>query len=144
MSKISELVQFAKQDTSNEYRFVSFSNVPNFQAQIINQVTGVSVKGMERILSAPTVRHIFATHGNDKLEKERGQVGVTDADFELMPSILTSPDYYDKSEHNNRRFAQSVLFVKTFGNKKYYLAMGVQKNGAIQELVVKTMYIKLT
>jgi hypothetical protein len=44
VSKISELVSFAKSDLTNEYKEINFSQVPNYQAQEIMRTTGIDVK----------------------------------------------------------------------------------------------------
>jgi hypothetical protein len=105
MIQIKALVIFAKEDTTNIYKEISLGTTPNFQAQQINADTGVNIKGLEKILTESGIRHAFAGHGNHKLESERGQVGIVNEDFELLPQILKEPDLVLKGD--NKRGQQS-------------------------------------
>lgn len=142
MSKISDLVTFAKADQTNTYKDVNFGYVTNLQAQEINAKTGVSVNGCKRCLTASGIRHAISSHGDLKSEKRKeNQIAITDADFELIPEILNNPDYLVRGG-NNRRGNDAVEFIKAFKRKDYHVVMSVVvfKNG--RELVFNTMYIK--
>ncbi len=141
LSKISTLVAFAKEDTTNTYSDINFSIFPNFQAQTICGTSGVVVKGMIRYLTASGIRHAFSTHGNHSKESLRGQIGITDADFEFIPEILNSFDSCEKGI-NNRKGNEAVLFKKTINNKIYHVVMSVQHEKYENKLVFNTMYIK--
>jgi len=141
MSKIDELVQFAKADTSNtEEREVNFGNVPNFQAQKIAADTEVVIKGAIKILSAYAVNHIFKRHGNHQEEQKRGQVGVVDSDFKLIPEILFSPDSVSKGTEGNR--GQKSLIFKRKYSHTYFVIVSIYKHKQSIRLEVQTMYIK--
>ena len=77
MSKISDLVAFAKTDITNEQREVVLGNVANFQAQEINKITGVKINGAKRIITSSGIRHAIKEHGNNKEQLE------SHPDFEL-------------------------------------------------------------
>ena len=141
MSKIQQLVTFAKSDTTNTYSDVNFGNVPNFQAQEINAKTGVDVKGCKKYLTASGIRHAFSGHGNVELEKKNNQIAITDADFEHIPDILTNPDYLDRG-NTNRRGNDAVLFIKKINGKNYHVIMSVVEERDETKLVFNTMYIK--
>jgi hypothetical protein len=136
MSQIKTLVTFAKEDTTNVYKEISLGTTPNFQAQQISANTGVNIKGLEKILTASGIRHAFAGHGNHKLESERGQVGIKDEDFELLPQILKESDSVVKGD--NKRGQQSVVFIKKIITNTYHAAFVCTKNN----LVFTTMFIK--
>ena len=114
MSKISDIVVFAKLDLRNEYREINFGNLANFLAQEIAAKTGVTVKGAKMILTTNGIRHAIIRHANDKDERLRGQIGITDEDFELIPVILTTPDYITRGNDNNRKRQDTLVFF----NKK--------------------------
>lgn len=141
MSKIQNLITFALNDKTNTYSDVNFGTVPNFQAQEINAKTHVNVRGCKKHLTASGIRHAFAGHGNAELEKRNNQIAITNADFELLPSILDKPDYLEKG-NNNRRGNEAVVFVKNIKGHLYHVVMSVVKYSDENRLVFNTMYIK--
>ncbi len=142
MSKISQLVIFARIDTTNTYNQINFGQVPNFQAQEINSNTGVNVRGCFKVLTASGVRHAFNGHGNNIEENKRGQIGITETDFELMPKILNTPDSIIRGNNNSRQNKESILFTKIINNKNYHVVMSLSTHQQENSLVFNTMYIK--
>jgi hypothetical protein len=141
LTKIGELVQFAKTDTTNIYRDVNFSIIPNFQAKIIEDATGIIVKGCMKYLTASGIRHAFNSHGNAEKEEIDQQIAVTDSDFEFIPSILSAPDSFEKGR-NNRRGNDALLFKKKISNKVYHVVMSVVEEAYETKFMFNTMYIK--
>jgi phage-Barnase-EndoU-ColicinE5/D-RelE like nuclease3 len=51
---------------------------------------------MKKLLLSNTysygVNHAIKKHGNPKTEESRGQVAITEQDFELIPQIVANPD----------------------------------------------------
>jgi phage-Barnase-EndoU-ColicinE5/D-RelE like nuclease3 len=141
LSKISDLVLFAKQDPDSTYKEINFGIIPNFQSQSINAETGVDTKGSLRILSTFGIRHAFSTHGDNSQEQPRGQTGITDKDFELVPEILKSPDGIEKG-NLSKKGDLAVLFKKEINGKFYHVVMNVKKSKEGKSLVFGTMYIK--
>jgi hypothetical protein len=139
-SKVAELVSFAKSAT--EYKEINFGTIANFQAQQINSVCQVFVRGATMVLDTDGIRHAITGHGNHKLESERGQVGIQDSDFELIPEILKNPDSYEKSNNTNRMRTCSVIFLKKTNGKIYHVVMNIMKSNFGYRLVFKTMYIR--
>lgn len=141
MSKILALVEFAKADSSNTYRDINFSTVPNFQAEIILNAVGIDVKGCIKYLTASAIRHVFNSHSDVHLEAHTNQIAVTDADFEYIPTILSAPDDYEIGR-NNRRRNPAILFKKKIDNKVYHVVMSVVTHDGEKVLMFNTMYIK--
>ena len=141
MSQISELIAFTKANGTNTYKEINFGNVPNFQAQEINSSTGIKVNGAKKILNNYAVAHIFKEHGNDFEQRERGQKGITDADIELIPKILSEYDAVAKGS-NNSRGKQAIVFKKQISIYKYFLVMSVDAKSDKVNLFVNTMYAK--
>jgi hypothetical protein len=52
---------------------------------------GLNIDGFNHVLDAYAARHIRAEHGGQE-ERTRGQVPVTDADFESLPEVVRSPE----------------------------------------------------
>jgi hypothetical protein len=140
-SQITKLIEYSREDTTNTYKDINFGQVPNYKAQEINLKTGIKINGAMKILSNQAIIHIFSNHGHDKKEGERGQKGVTDADCELIPSILSDYDdvFYGGK---NSKGKESIVFVKVINNLKYHVAMAVSPSKDQINLFVNTMYIK--
>ena len=139
MSKISDLVAFAKIDT-NLYSEINFGGIPNFQAQEIAAKTGVTVKGAKKILSVDGIRHTITFHGNDALERQRGAFGVADSDFEHIPQILSEFDGVEKGNKGKQGY-ESVLFYKRINDKIYNVVMSLTDGLEAKNLVFTTMFI---
>lgn len=141
MSKISELVEFSKTDTSNSYKEINFGIIPNFNAQTIASVTGVIVKSAKKCLSSIGIKHALNGHANHKLESERGQIGITDNDFEKIPTILNDYDRVERGHKHRYGSYNSVVFIKTIGYKEYHIVMSVHSSEE-RKLIFSTMFIK--
>ena len=141
MSKISELVKKSKEADSEDKAEVNFGFVPNFKAQEITAKTGIIVKGALRTLSSYAVNHTIKRHGNDKEEKERGQISVTDKDFDLIPTIINESDDIIKGKDGSRG-KQAVLFYKKINGKDYFVVTSIVKNKEGIKMDFDTMYIK--
>lgn len=139
MSKISELVIAAGQGTA-ESEAHEFGFFPNFIAQQINRDTGVKTNGVKRIITTSGIAHAIKEHGDEKLEKLRGQKGLTVSDFELIPKIVANYDRVEKGHEH--RGCKGLLFVKKINDTDYYVAMKLRMNGGDAKLEFATMYAK--
>jgi hypothetical protein len=149
LSIVSDLVKFAKEKKPDEHDEVTLSKVSNHQAQQINQITGGKVRSnlAPKTLSAHQIRHAIKGHGNDKEEKERGQVGITDADFELVQEIINNPHSIVKAD-DDFLGNPGVTFIKTMKKGTYHVVMTLKqkRNRDTKMLEARldfaTMYIK--
>ncbi len=53
---------------------------------------GLDLAGHSHVIDGSAVRHVVNRHGNDQIETSRGQIAVTDEDFERIPELISSPD----------------------------------------------------
>ena len=146
MSQISILVEFAKADTTGIHQEISLGNMPNFQAQSINSLTGVDTRGAKKVLSAHAIRHILKNHEDNNEQSTRSQIGIVDSDFDLLNKILTNPDNVIRGKDSNRG-EPALKFIKELHSKTYTIVMSLRvkkndKNILEKSLVVNTMYIK--
>jgi hypothetical protein len=44
------------------------------------------------VIDGSAVRHVVSRHGNEKVEVSRGQLPVTDDDFDRIPDLIATPD----------------------------------------------------
>jgi hypothetical protein len=54
---------------------------------------GINIDGFEHEISNYFIRHVIKNHGNEKKEASRGNLPITDEDFEKIPSLIEHPDY---------------------------------------------------
>jgi hypothetical protein len=139
VSKIAGLFASAHQGLV-ENETLEFGCFPNFVAQKINMETGVNIKGAKRLITTSGISHAFKQHGNDQLEKQRGQKGLTVSDFELIPTIVANYDRVEKGHEN--RGCKGLLFIKHINGVDYYVAMKLRTNGGDSKLEFATMYAK--
>lgn len=54
---------------------------------------GVDVDGYQHAIDQSAIQHVAKRHGNQKIETSRGQIAVTESDYDAIPDVLYSPDY---------------------------------------------------
>lgn len=65
-------------------------------------------------------------------------MGITDSDFEKIPDILNDYDYVMLDNKNKRGF-ESVVFIKTFGDKESHVVMGLITSKTESKLIFNTI-----
>jgi hypothetical protein len=53
---------------------------------------GLDLADHNHVIDGSAVRHVINRHSNEKIEVSRGQLPVTDADFDRIPELIDSPD----------------------------------------------------
>lgn len=53
---------------------------------------GIDIEGHRHVIDGSAVRHVVSRHGDEKVERSRGQLAVTESDFEKIPAVLAAPD----------------------------------------------------
>jgi hypothetical protein len=53
--------------------------------------------GYKHITTTQRIRHIYKQHGNEKIEKPRGQIAITQRDIENIPNIIGDYSYLIKN-----------------------------------------------
>jgi hypothetical protein len=84
-------------------------------AQVIKDHTGLDVSGYEHDIDTNAIQHIFKRHGDERKELSRGQLPVTDADIEAIPSIVHSADAIVTGA-KNARGQEIVGYIKRMPN----------------------------
>ena len=141
MSQIASLVAFAKANNTDETRVHEFGFIPNWQAQEINMETGVKVNEVTKVITDHGILHAIKQHGDDAIEKPRGQKGITDADFDLIPKIVADFDSVQKG--NTKGGNKGLLFIKKINNINYHVVMTLKNNRGNPKLEFSTMYARL-
>lgn len=138
-NKVAELISVAKANGIHEE--INFGVIPNFKAQEVNAATGVFVRGATFFLNTSGIRHAFNGHGDHSIENARGQVGISDSDFELVPEILKDYDCVVKG-NKGRKGQESIVFIKAIGKLTYHVVMSKNESKNGFGLVFNTMFIK--
>lgn len=72
---------------------------------------GLNVEGFVHVLDGSAVRHTLKNHSDAAKEGKRGQLAVTDADFERLPEVVSSPDRVVFGTQN-RLHKDQIVFIK--------------------------------
>lgn len=142
MSKITEFVTSALADPLFIHDEIFLGFVHNQFGQKVGADTGVNIKGAKKILTAHAVRHAFVRHGNQKSEDERGQVGITEKDFDFLHDILTAPNSVVKGDVMNRKGHPTLLFSKKMRGRLYNVIASFVTSKDGNQLFFNTMFIK--
>lgn len=79
---------------------------------------GIDIEGHQHVIDGSAVRHVVSRHGNEKTEVARGQLPITNADFDRIPQVISDPD-------------QVVLGTKTKGKRDQIGYMKRLEDGTI-------------
>lgn len=103
------------------------------------------VDGARMVLDEDAVRHILKSHGDPKSEAARGQIAVTEADFERLPEILGDGARIGEAPQGGKNAGRDdvVLFERDLGDAYYVVAAvrtGNAKNRNGPRLQITSMY----
>ena len=144
MSKIVDFVIKANLEIDkNEYQEFDLGTVANSQGQKIASETGIqSIPGAKKILTTHAARHAFVGHKSKKSESDRGQIGITENDFDFLPDILANPTLVERGDLQNRKNQDVIKFSKNIKGKNYNVLMSVTRSKDGIKLFFNTMFIK--
>lgn len=97
-------------EPGNASERVSFAPVPDWLARAAT-AAGLDIAGFSHAIDSSAVRHVIKKHGDEKTEQARGQVAVTEADFELIPDVVAGPDKVLFGT-KNRLGKEQVVYLK--------------------------------
>ncbi len=97
------------------------------------------------VLDEDAVRHILKSHGDPKSEAARGQIAVTEADFERLPEILGDGARIGEAPKVSKNAGRDdvVLFERDMGDAYYVVAAvrtGNAKNRNGPRIQITSMY----
>lgn len=90
---------------------LSLGNIPKTIAQKLSD-NGYDVAQYLHTLTSGNVRHIVNRHGDEKVEKQRGQLPMTTAEIKKIPDVLANPDYLVLGG-KTRRGLDTIIYTKT-------------------------------
>jgi hypothetical protein len=78
----------------------------------------VDKDGYRHTTTSQRIRHIYKQHGNEKAEKARGQIVITESDIELIPDIIENFTY---SVRNFTYAGENAVFYAKQGDENTYI-----------------------
>lgn len=114
---------------------LGISKISDAEAEEIRRLLGIDLKGYARVLDNYSVLHTFKKHGSADAEKLRGQLHITEDDFELI-GIIAVPENIVMTS-NNRLGKDTILYQATIYNIYFYVEEIREKR---KQTVLNTMY----
>lgn len=121
--------------SSNERLYLG--KIPESTVQKVREETGLDISGFSSIMNGGEVRHALKNHAQTDTEAARGQVGITEEDFERLPEILADPDSVRLSEKRDSAGRPAIIFTKKIGDR-YVTVQGYSQGK--QGLIFDTMW----
>lgn len=97
MNHLEELIELAKLEGENKNKVLILGEIDSEMATFLSEQSGISLNNYKFSVDVYAIKHIIKNHGHSEIEKPKGQVAITDKDFELIIDILENPDlvFYD-------------------------------------------------
>ncbi|MEA5259619.1 hypothetical protein VB264_17610 [Arcicella aquatica] len=113
---LNEILTLAKTDTENKNKVLIIGEITHELSNILTQQSGIQLTNYRFSIDVYAIKHIIKNHGVPEIETPKGQVAITDADFNLIPEILQNPDlvFYDGQ---NKLGKDVFQFQKIIGDK---------------------------
>ncbi|MFT4092125.1 MAG: valine--tRNA ligase [Niabella sp.] len=113
-SVIREFVKKIKSDNSNTIEKTVLGNVTSEGAVFLSELTGVDITDKYvHAIDRSCLYHILNNHSNTDIEEKRGQIAITERDFELIIDILNQPDKIIATGSNKHQ-KETITYTKTF------------------------------
>ena len=121
---------------------LTLSKVSKKVADKIKKITGIDTLNRSERITAFDIKHMLNQHGNEKIEKAKGQFPITKEDILKIPDVIENYDNIVKGNLNKDRNGthQTVRFIKHYDNHTLYTVEVVPQNG--KSLIIKTMWKK--
>jgi hypothetical protein len=137
LNTINELLEYVKTAINNDIRFVIFDELDEQEIEKLFAISGFDLQNYRRIIDSYGIIHALNKHGNETIEKQRGQIAITLNDFLLVPKIAKMPDkIVYEFEISTKRHV--LLYEKTLTEGKFVYAeeirIGKKKNLVLMSL----------
>jgi putative DNA methylase len=132
---IKRLVEFAKNSKNATNSKLQINVIDELEAEFLELKTGFKLLGYKRIIDKFSINHTLKNHGNVKTEALRGQIAITDDDFELIPKIIISKNIIHTSKNN---MGNDLILYEAIIENTFYYVEEVRKGR--KELCMTTMY----
>ncbi len=128
------ILKFVKEvlsNRNNKAKKYSLGRLKEKEISMLKEKTGLNLEGYKRVIDKFGVIHAFKNHGNEELEKKRGQKAIKPSDFQLIPEVTETPDKIDsgvKNSHgkdlikNTKKIDDTIIYVEEKRDGKKVLA----------------------
>lgn len=125
-------------DTSIPNKSEKLTVVKSTVAEKIKNLTGIDVSGYSHSISISQINHTIKNHSDKLKEEKRGQIPITEKDFERLPDVFENPDTIEYAG-KNKIGRETIKYTKTFddGTTVVYEAILGKKK---KELEFSTMF----
>lgn len=90
---VRELLGKIKSDPSNSIEKTVLGSVTQEGAAFLSGLTGLEITSeYNHIIDRSSINHVIRKHSDKESEDNRGQIAITEQDFERIPEILNNPD----------------------------------------------------
>lgn len=131
---VKKFIETSRKGTINQRLFIG--KISDTTATKIFDEIGINVVGKSLALSSADIRHIFIKHGTNGTEMTRGQVAITQENFENIIDTLIEPDTVTRSDENN---IVGLKFQKEIGGRVTAITVMSEKRKA---LTLKSAWIQ--
>ena len=106
-------------------------------ATLLSEQSGINLNNYKFSVDVYAIKHIIKNHGHSEIEMPKGQIAITDKDFELIIDNLENPDlvFYDGK---NKLGKDVFQFQKMIGDK--YVVIKEVRTGK-KQLALNSMRI---
>ncbi|MGL2994658.1 hypothetical protein [Flavobacterium sp. TSSA_36] len=134
-NEIKQLVEFAINSKNPINSKLQISIIDEIEAEILELKTGFKLIGFIRIIDKFGINHTLKNHGNVNIEAKRGQIAITEEDFELVPIIVKSQNIIHVSKN---KIGNDLILYEAIIKDTFYYVEEVRKGR--KELCMTTMY----
>ena len=137
MNHLEELLELAKLEGENKNKVLILGEINLEMATLLSEQSGISLNNYKFSIDVYAIKHIIKNHGYQEIEIPKGQIAITDKDFELIVDILENPDlvFYDGK---NKLGKDVFQFQKMIGDK--YIVIKEVRTGK-KQLALNSMRI---
>ena len=125
--------------SKNSRKNTFLGKVSDKVAKKVKSLLGVDISERTHLLADNDIRHMIKEHGNPVLERQKGQIAITNKDIERIPEILNTYDRIVQGTDNKQ--GKTIRYIKDYPNNQTYV-VEVIPDANNTSLYVKTMWKK--
>ena len=138
INSISELIEYAFNDISNQLKTVEFQNFDDeIERVMLEKLLNLSLKHFKRTIDNYAIIYTQNKHGQGNKEISRGQIAVRIEDYLMIPIIVRNADYISIGEKSNIG-TELIIYEKEIEGICYFYVEEVRKKR--RSLSMKTLY----
>lgn len=80
----------------------------------LSRILGEDASRLQHAVSNQSLTHALRQHGNEAIERARGQVAITRADFRVIPQVLRTGSYYPSDRRRGFVEIRAVIEGRTY------------------------------